>query len=412
MRPDVLVLGGGASGLAAAAALGKRGARVLVIERNARVGKKLLATGNGRCNLSNADMRGDAYGDAAAFVSRLYEVVPDDSVFGFWRSLGLMTTEEDGRIYPRTMQAASALDVLRAACERTGVEFATEREVTRLSPSRHGGWTVTAADGSVFSAPAVIAAMGGSAAPQMGTDGSGARLLSGLGHTVTPLYPALVQLRCDHPALRSLKGVRVRAAVSLTIDSQETAREEGELLFADYGVSGVCVFQLSRYASPALAQRRDVRLSVDLLPELKTGEETAWLDARLSALSDASAQALFTGVLPRLVAQCVVRQAQIPADMPAGALTAHQRRALLSTLRGFPFRVTGTQGFAQAQVTRGGVLLGEIDPRTMASRLFDGLYVVGELLDVDGPCGGYNLHFAVASALAAADDISNRAHRG
>ena len=412
MRPDVLVLGGGASGLAAAAALGCRGARVLVLERNARVGKKLLATGNGRCNLSNADMRGEAYDNAAAFVSRLYDAIPCDTALGFWRSLGLMTTEEDGRIYPRTMQAASALDVLRAACERSGVEFATEREVSRLSPSRHGGWTVTTADGSVFSAPAVIAAMGGSAAPQMGTDGSGARLLSTLGHTVTPLYPALVQLRCDHPALRSLKGVRAHAALSLYIDGQEAAHEEGELLFADYGVSGVCVFQLSRFASPALAEGRDVRLSIDFLPELEPGVGVAWLQARLSTLSDASAQSLFTGVLPRLVAQCVVRQAQIPADIPARELTAHQRRALLSTLRAFPLRVTGTQGFAQAQVTRGGVSLDEIDPSTMASRLFDGLYVVGELLDVDGPCGGYNLHFAVASALAAADDILNRVHRG
>ena len=411
MLPDVLILGGGASGLAAAAALGNRGARVLVLERNSRVGKKLLATGNGRCNLSNAVMRGECYGDAAAFVSRLYDAVPHDSVLGFWRSLGLMTAEEDGRIYPRTMQAASALDVLRAACERSYVEFATEREVTRLSPSRHGGWTATAADGSVFCAPFAIAAMGGSAAPQMGTDGGGARLLSGLGHTVTPLYPALVQLRCDHPALRSLKGVRVRATVSLSIDGQESAREEGELLFADYGVSGVCVFQLSRYASPALAKGRDVRLSIDFLPELESGEESAWLDARLSTLSGANVQALFTGVLPRLVSQCVVRQAQLPADMPAGALTAHQRRVLLSTLRGFPLRVTGTQGFSNAQVTRGGVSLREIDPRTAASRLFDGLYVVGELLDVDGPCGGYNLHFAVASALAAADDISKRIHR-
>ena len=400
MRPDVIILGGGASGLAAAAALGQRGARVTVLERSPRVGRKLLATGNGRCNLSNLDMRPMHYGDAAEFVSRAYEKAPPERVLGFFRDLGLMTAEEDARLYPRTMQAASVLDVLRAACERAGVSFVTDYEVARLSPSRHG-WTVASADGAVFSAPTVLAAMGGSAAPQLGTDGGGARLLSDLGHTITPLYPALVQLRCEHPALRSLKGIRVRARLVLTVDGRYAGEDEGELLFADYGVSGVCVFQLSRFAAPALDEGRDVRLSVDLLPEA----DDAWLGARIDALPGATAQSLFTGALVRLLAQAVVREARVPADMPASELTASQRRALIAALKRFPLRVTGTQGFTSAQVTRGGVALSEVDPTTMASRLFDGLYIAGELLDVDGPCGGYNLHFAFASSLVAAQSI-------
>ena len=398
---DALILGGGASGLMAAAALGLRGARVTLLEKQDRVGKKLLSTGNGRCNLSNLDMRPAHYGDAEAFVARVFESAPPERVLGFFASLGLLTAVEDGRIYPRTMQAASVLDVLRAACARANVRIVTGCEVTELVPSRRSGFTARAADGSAYSAPAVLAAMGGSAAPAMGTDGAGVRLLSELGHRATPLYPALVQLRCAHPALRSLKGIRVRAALTLLIDGREAARETGELLFADYGVSGVCVFQLSRYAASACASGRDVRLLIDLLPELP--DDPAWLAARVEALPEATAASLLTGALPRLLAQAVLREAGIPADMPARALSPAQQSALYDALRRFPLLVTGTQGFASAQVTRGGIDRREVDPRTMASRLFDGLYLAGELLDVDGPCGGYNLHFAFASALAASD---------
>ena len=398
---DALILGGGASGLMAAASLGLRGARVTLLEKQDRVGKKLLSTGNGRCNLSNLDMRPAHYAGAQAFVARVFESAPPERVLSFFASLGLLTAVEDGRIYPRTMQAASVLDVLRAACACAGVRVETGREATALLPSRRGGLTARTADGASYAARAVLVAMGGSAAPSMGTDGAGVKLLCAMGHRATPLYPALVQLRCAHPALRSLKGIRARAALTLLIDGRETARETGELLFADYGVSGVCVFQLSRFAAPACTSGRDVRLLIDLLPELSP--DPAWLCARIDALPDASAASLLTGALPRLLAQAVLREACIPADMAASSLSPAQRDALYAALRRFPLRVTGTQGFASAQVTRGGIALDEVDPRTMASRLFDGLYLAGELLDVDGPCGGYNLHFAFASALAASD---------
>ena len=404
MHADCIILGGGAAGLCAAAALGEYGLRVTVLERLDRVGKKLLATGNGRCNLSNADMDASHYGESAGFVRRVYAKTPPDAVAAFLSRLGLMTLQEEGRIYPRTLAASSVLDVLRAGCARPNVTLQTGCDVQALSPSRHGGWNVRTRDGSL-SCARVLVAMGGSAAPGMGTDGSGTRLMEGLGHRVTPLFPALVQLRCDHPALRSLKGIRVQAALTLLLDGKPAARERGELLFADYGVSGVCVFQLSREAAPALAARRDVRLSIHLLPEVD--DVPAWLHARIAAFSLTPAQLLFTGVFPRLLSQALLRQAGIAPDTPASALTDAQQGALAQAISAFPLRVTGTQGFSSAQVTRGGVALGEVDPSTMASRLFDGLYLAGEVLDVDGPCGGYNLHFAFASALTAAKAISS-----
>ena len=406
MHTDCIILGGGASALAACASLQRAGMRVTLVERQSRVGKKLLSTGNGRCNLSNVLMEPSLYGEAAPFVSRVYARTPPDEVMAFFSALGLMTACEEGRVYPRTHMAASVLDVLRAGCE--GAEILTGCPVEAITPSRRGGWSVSLADGRGLFAPVVLACMGGSAAPHLGTDGAGARLLDALGHTVTPQLPALVQLRCSHPALRSLKGIRVQAALSLLVDGQAAAREEGELLFADYGVSGVCVFQLSRHAARALDAGRRVSLRVHLLPEIPEHTLPGWLDARIAALPGRDAQALFTGVLPRLLAQAVLRQAGIAQDAPADRLTPAARQALAQAVCAFPLEVTGTQGFANAQVTAGGVALDEVDPDTMASRLFDGLYLAGELLDVDGPCGGYNLHFAFASGLTAAKAIRAR----
>lgn len=404
MQTDCVILGGGAAGLCAAAALGRSGLRVTLLEKLPRVGKKLLATGNGRCNLSNTDMQPAYYGDAAPFVRKVYETTPVQEVSDFFASLGLMTAVEDGRIYPRTMAASSVLDVLRMACERSGVQMMTDCEVIGFSPSRRGGWSVQLADGSGIFSPYVLDAMGGSAAPAMGTDGSGVRLLTLLGHDVTPLYPALVQLKCSHPALKGLKGIRVQAHLTLFIEGKDAVQETGELLFADYGVSGVCVFQLSRFVAPALQAGKPVCLSVNFFPEIK--DIHAWMDMRIRLFPSVSVLEWTTGILPRLLAQALLKEAGISPDARMERLTQAELESFRRALFDFRLNVTGTQGFANAQVTHGGIVLSDVSPETMQSRLFDGLYLTGELLDVDGPCGGYNLHFAFASALTAAKAIT------
>ena len=408
-RTDCIILGGGAAGLAACAYLAGRGLQVAVVERLDRVGKKIMAAGNGRCNLSNEDMQPVFYGEAAPFVADLYGQIAPQEVLSFFSSLGLMTAAEEGRIYPRTMMASSVLDVLRNACERENVLPKTGCRAVSLSPSRRGGWSVQLENGEGLFAPNVLCAMGGSASPHLGTDGAGCAMLAQLGHSITPLYPALVQLRCDHGALKSLKGIRVQAALTLTVDGRAAAQETGELLFADYGVSGVCVFQLSRHAAKALDARRQVRLSVNLLPEIAQEKLSAWLDERIARHGDCDAQSLFTGVFARLLTLALLKEASVAPDAPASGLSARQRSALVSAISAFSLPVTGTQGFKNAQVTAGGVSLDEVDPHTMASRLYDGLYIAGESLDVCGPCGGYNLHFAFAGGLAAARDIAARA---
>ena len=405
MQTDCIILGGGAGGLAAACALTGSGLRVTLVERLDRVGKKILATGNGRCNLSNRDMDPSYYGHAAPFVRDLYRALPAEQVASFFARLGLMTAEEDGRIYPRSMMAASVLDVLRAGCDHPDVTLVTGCEAVSIAPSRRGGMCVQLSSGEGLFAPVVLAAMGGSAAPNMGTDGAGTRLMGELGHEITPLHPALVQLKCDHPSLRSLKGLRTHARLTLLIEGQDAASEDGELLFADYGVSGVCVFQLSRLASPALAADKDVQLRINFLPEISSSD---WLETRIASLTSCSALGLLTGVFPRILSLALLREAGINPDAPAASLNPGQRRSLIRAISAFRLPVTGTQGFKNAQVTCGGVSLADVDPSSMASKIYDGLYICGELLDVDGPCGGYNLHFAFASALAAAQHIRRR----
>lgn len=406
MQSDCIILGGGAAGLAACAALAKTGMRIVLIERLDRVGKKIMAAGNGRCNISNESMDAAYYGHAAPFVEQVYAVTKPEDVLAFFSDLGLMTASEEGRIYPRTMMASSVLDVLRAACEQENVTLLTGQEAVSLTPSRRSGWSVQLSGGEGAFAPVVLCAMGGCASPHLGTDGAGVRLLEALGHRSSRQYPSLVQLKCDHGALRSLKGIRVQAALTLEIDGNAAAQETGELLFADYGVSGVCVFQLSGAAAQALDEKKHVRLLINLLPEIK--DVCVWLNARLAARPVQTALSLFTGVFPRLLSMAILKQAGISPDAPVSRLRSVQLSALAEAISAFPLPVTGTQGFKNAQVTRGGIHLDEVDPATMGSRLFDSLYILGETLDVDGPCGGYNLHFAFAGALTAAKAIAAR----
>ena len=407
MSFSCIIIGGGASGLAASSFLARLGVRTLLLERLDRIGKKLLSTGNGRCNYSNTDVSPAHYGRSEAFVRGLWNAVPPEAVRGHLAALGLLSCEEDGRLYPRTMSAASVLDVLRAPLSGGCIEVHTGERAVSLG--RCGaGWEVAASSGQAYRAPSVLLCAGGCAAPKFGTDGSGFSLASALGHTVRPPVPALVQLCCRHPALPSLKGLRVHAAPALFIDGRPCAREEGELLFADYGVSGVCIFQLSAQASRAMADRRAASLAIDFLPEIPAGQATrGWFLERQKLLPNAMLAGLFAGVFPRMLEKAILKEAGL-LEAEAGTLTGAECERLFSAIHAFPLPVTGTQGFDSAQVTSGGILTAEVDPCTMESLLCPGLHFAGEVLDVNGPCGGYNLHFAFASGLCAAMSMADK----
>ena len=381
-QPSVAIIGGGAAGLSAAVAAARLGAGCTVLEAGTRVGRKILATGNGRCNLTNTAVSSSAY-NCPDFVAPVIAALPPDAVKAFFAEMGLLTyADDEGRVYPVTNTATSVLDVLRLECTRLGVEERCSAEVTQISAARGtSGFDVVASGGDRLHADAVVVATGG-----------GQSLLGELGHTSVACTPVLGPLKTEREPIRGISGVRVRCAATLLVGGTPVATERGELLFRDYGVSGIMVFDLSRF------YERGCVLSVDLFPDTAPDDLGRLLAERCSVLSWRTAETFFEGMLHDRVAQAVLRAARVAPATPALELPCERLTALL---KGFRLNVTGRGDAAQAQVTRGGASVTGFDPRTLQSRLVGGVFAAGEVLDVDGRCGGFNLHWAWASGIVA-----------
>lgn len=388
--PRVVVIGGGASGLVAAIAAARRGAGVVVLEKGARVGRKILATGNGRCNLSNLAVTPSAF-NCPDFVEPVLAAVSSAAVDAFFDGLGLLTyADDEGRVYPVTNAANSVLDVLRLECTRFGVEERCEFDVARVSPACDAsGFDIIASGDERLRADAVVIATGG-----------GHSLLADLGHTSVTCVPVLGPLKTERELIRGLSGVRVRCSATLLVDDAPVATERGELLFRDYGVSGIMVFDLSRFFEPGCV------LSIDLFPDVAPDELRRMLSERCAALSWRTAETFFEGMLHDRVAQAVLRAARVAPATPVPELPCERLAALLEDFR---LNVTGRGDAAQAQVTRGGASVTEFDPRTQQSHLVAGIFAAGEVLDVDGRCGGFNLHWAWASGILAGESAGGYA---
>ncbi len=402
MKYDVIVIGGGAAGLTAALSASRQGARVLLLEAAGRVGRKILASGNGRCNLANAGP--ESYPGGGAFAHGVLKQCPVSRVLDFFHGLGLVTVEEDGgRIYPGCGQAAAVLDVLRAAIGRRGIEVLCDTPVKRLQKTQ-GGLRADAG-GKAFDASAVIAACGGMAGGKLGHDGGAYQLLTDLGHTLTPVKPALSPLMAEKSAVRGLSGLRLPAILTLCGQRNRPLGKpvQGEALFTDYGVSGVCAMELARRAgeekertgawpmlymdfAPMLALCPRYYGALDeSAPDRHLKPILAFLEERAHTLPK---DALLQGMVPRLLAERLKGQ-----SLPD----------LARSLAAFPVPLTGVRGLEYAQVTAGGIACREFDPATLQSRRVPGLYAAGEMLDVDGACGGFNLQFAFASGIVAGE---------
>lgn len=401
---DIAVLGGGAAGLMAAvtaAQAGNGGLRVLVLEGNARVGKKLLATGNGRCNLSNrhaasAHYHGDV--DRAAVLLQRY---PPEKIIGRFEAMGLLCRElDEGRVYPYSLQATSVLEMLRCHLERHGVEILCDSPVT--SVSREADGFLLRAGEKACRARRVIFATGGLAYPQLGANGSGVALLHTLGHSATPLRPALVQVRTEPRRVKPLKGMRSQGTAALLVNGQAVQTERGEVQFTEQGLSGICMFDLSRKTGEALEQKAArVEIALDLMPEYTEKQIGFILCNAAEQLPNLPAGDLLGGILNRTVGREVLRMALAHSPQKAAQLSRGQLAAVGRAVKDFRFPAVGLLSWESAQVTAGGVPLSEIDCRTMESRICRGAYLIGELLNVDGDCGGYNLHWAWSTGIAA-----------
>ena len=402
---QIVILGGGAAGLAAALAAAQSApagaVRVTVLDRNPRCGKKLLATGNGRCNLDNTGIAPEQYFTAdPAALRPLLAAVDAAAPLEWFAALGLYTrTDEAGRVYPYSNQAADVLALLEGHLARLGVEVRTGCTVQTLSQNR-SGYTILCenAEGQdqTLRADAVICAMGGEAGPQFGTDGFGTRFAAQCGGRMAPLYPCLTTLQCTRPR-KSLAGIRAKGCASLLdgTDGRVLAREMGEVQFTDYGLSGICIMQLSGLLAPGRGPKQPV-IALDLFPALSEAELSA-LFARRAGLLGGAAE-FWLGLLPAKLGRALWADAGLPEN--ARALPASAWPKLAATAKCWRFEGLTPCGWKQAQTTGGGLLLDEVED-DFQFKGCPGLYFVGETLDCAGSCGGYNLHWAFGSGIIA-----------
>lgn len=394
---EIIVIGGGAAGMAAAIEAAGLGAKVTLLERMDRIGKKLLATGNGRCNLMNTGA--PCYPGGEAFAHAVLDRCGVKEQTAFWHEVGLRLREEDGgRVYPASGQASTVLDALRLALENRHVDVMTGAAVKDIRPCKHGFTVVT--EEQSLRCDKVILAGGGCAQPKLGSDGSLWSIMEKLGHTLVKPKPALTQIMTETLPIKGLSGIRVKAEVAVVKGASILHQESGEVLFADYGVSGVCVMQCARFAEQGSVIRLNLLRGMGFADAKQAEEEIL---RRRDAWADQPMEKLMTGLcMPKLAGSLCMEAGIRFRDRVIGSLKNSEAAVLARVLEAFQLPVKGVKGFETAQVTAGGLDVNEFDRETMESRLVPGLHAAGEMLDVDGTCGGFNLMFAFGSGLIAA----------
>lgn len=401
MKKRVLIIGGGASGLMAAIMAAREGAQVTILEHMDRVGKKILSTGNGRCNITNLSLEPEHYRSSQKwFPMKVLDRFSVRDTLDFFEEIGIVPKSRGGYIYPNSDQAASVLDALRFETEHLGIQTVLSCHIRKAFRGKNGLFTVESDQGT-FRGDCLILAAGSKAAPVSGSDGSGYELAKAFGHTVIKPLPALVQLRCKGTFFKQLAGVRCEAEVRLVSGGKTLAADEGELQLTDYGISGIPTFQVSRFAARALDERRSVEAVLDLFPSRNTEDTRAMLKQRKQMLGYRPSGEFLNGVLNKKLAAVLLKLAGIPQDQPCSHIKDSQIEALTMQMKKFTVPVTATNSFEQAQVCCGGVDTRELSPETMESKLVRGLFLVGELTDVDGICGGYNLQWAWSTGAVA-----------
>lgn len=438
MNYDVIIIGGGASGLTAAVTAAARGLKTAIIEHKDRLGKKILATGNGKCNYTNLYQSPECYrGTHPEFAMELMRQFDHNQTIAFFKSLGIYPKVRNGYVYPNSEQAAAVADVLSMEAKRLGVDVFLSEHVTKVE-KRNDGFLILAtvepdpkeakakkATGKGqqgfskaamvpktaqtiekpiekrYEAKNVILAAGGCAAPKQGSDGSGFELAKSLGHTIVSPFPALVQLRASEKFLKTLSGVRLEAKGTIFANEQTISEESGEFLFTDYGISGIPIMQMSRYAVEAVNQNRKTRIILDFFPDLSVNEMNELLLQRLKNGSQKTMEEMFIGLLNNKLSYVLLMEAGIDPLLSAKKVKEQEIKKLVSLLKQFTLTITGSNGFDMAQVSAGGVLTSEIDVTTLESKKVKGLYLTGEVVDIDGTCGGYNLQWAWSSGSVA-----------
>lgn len=400
----VAIIGAGASGLMCAITAARNGARVTVYEQNAKAGRKLLATGNGRCNITNKNISpSNFYSNHETQLQYLLQNFSTQSCIDFFKTIDLEIIEKErGKLFPMSLHAASVVDLLVYACESLGVVIRLNTKVTSIE-KKDGYFVINGKE----KFKKVVIATGGISAPQLGDGKEGYRLSKNLGHSLTPLFPSLVQMVTKEKFVKTVSGVKFDGLVRVFIDGEERTSKRGDLLFTDYGISGSAILDISRVASKGVLDGKNVTLSVNLLPGFSKEKLKNFFQSRLNNSANKDITVWLEGVLHKKLAALVLKESDLTVIRTKDLKTKDLNR-LIYTIQNIKLTVTDTKGFKTSEVTAGGISTKEIDPKTFKSKLVQNLYFTGEVLDVDGDCGGYNLHFAWGSGILAGQALTNR----
>ena len=403
---DVMIIGGGASGMAAAITAARRGADVIILERLNRIGKKILTTGNGRCNMTNTALEISRYHSSSTCdLGTPLKNFDYEKTIAFFEELGIVPLIEGNKVYPLSEQANSVLDVLRLELEKLGVTIQVNAKVTALNKTKKG-WQAETEEGESYEAKSVIVATGGMTNTSLGCDGLGYQLLRKQGHTLMPTFPTLVHVLSSSPYCKMMKGTKVKANVTIMVNNRKERTEYGEVLFTEDGLSGPPIFQISRWASKAAMTQQQAVIYLDLFKHIEVEDLISLMYKRIGEQPQRTLENLFLGMLHKRIVVPLLKCAQIKdVNRNCDMLDYEEIERLVHTLKAFPFKVEGTRGYKFAQVTAGGIKVDEIDLNTMASKKQKDLYIIGEVIDVDGDCGGFNLQWAWSTGCVAGSQV-------
>jgi len=401
---DIIVIGAGASGLVSAIVSARRGKKVLILEKNSKIGKKILATGNGKCNITNQRPTLERfYSENPKFIAQVFEGYNYQSIKLFFRSIGLELIEgKEGKVFPMSLQASSVVDLLSAECEQLGVKIICDTEVTDVNNFKNGYKKVIHTQGSE-KVKAVVIATGHLSAPQLGGVELGISIAKKLGHRDIQPFPTLVQLTSPMRDLKRMAGVKVESRVTLKLKNR-TIQKQGDVLFTLYGVSGLAILDISRFVMQELIQSKNLTLELDLMPKMSQGQLFSLMKKSLLKKSQKSIEIWMQGFINKKLILPILEPLKLQ-NKTIGLITSNEIESIVKKIKCFKVKIDGSRGYKGAEVVAGGIDTKEINPKTMESKKHKGIYFTGEILDVDGDRGGFNLHFAWVCGLRVGESI-------
>ena len=407
---DIIIVGGGASGLMTAIVAKDLGKDVAIIEGTDRIGKKILTTGNGRCNISNATIAypfNTYHSNNTGFYTECLNKFCTEETKNFFLSLGLPLTElERGKLYPQSLQASSVVDMFRLALEERNIPLYTNCKLKSIHKNKSFKLSTDNEEFPLFTCGKVVFACGGKSASKTGSDGSAYKILKNLGHTIIDPVPGIVQLKLDYPYLKSISGIKFNAKVSMFVDGELIREDTGEVLFTDYGISGPPIMQLSAIASRGLYHKKIVTLTVDMMYDKTLDEVDNFIQGHLAVFGHRSISNALIGVINKKLIPTLLKDTGIHnIHIPCYELDWKDKFNLSKKFKEWTFKCIDTNGFNSAQLTVGGINTKEVNPSTLESKLVPGLYFSGEILDVNGDCGGFNLQWAWSSGYLVGNSI-------